>query len=101
MNLSMSKLKKEDVLNLARLVRLQLSDQEVESLTDELSSILDYVEQLDAVDVSGLEPTNQVTGLSNVTRPDAIRDYGYNLDDLQNNLPDSKDNQIKVKRMLG
>jgi len=97
----MSKLKNEDVLKLAQLVRLQLSEQEVTDLTKELSSILEYVEQLDAVDVSGLEPTNQVTGLTNVTRKDEIKDYGYSLEDLQANLPSSKGNQIKVKRMLG
>lgn len=96
----MSKLKKEDVLNLAELVRLKLTDEEVREFTEELSAILDYVEQLGDVDVSGLQPTNQVTGLTNVTRKDEIKDYGYSLEDLQANLPDSKNNQIKVKRML-
>lgn len=96
----MSKLKKEDVLNLAELVRLKLTDEEVTEFTEELSAILDYVEQLGDVDVSGLQPTNQVTGLTNVTRKDEIKDYGYSLEDLQANLPDSKNNQIKVKRML-
>lgn len=96
----MSKLKKEDVLNLAELVRLKLTDEEVSEFTEELSAILDYVEQLADVDVTGLEPTNQVTGLTNVTRKDEVKDYGYSLEDLQANLPDSKDNLIKVKRML-
>lgn len=96
----MSKLKKEDVLNLAELVRLKLTDEEVSEFTEELSAILDYVEQLGDVNVSGLQPTNQVTGLTNVTRKDEIKDYGYSLEDLQANLPDSKNNQIKVKRML-
>ena len=97
---SMSKLKKQDVLNLAELVRLKLTDEEVSEFTEELSAILDYVEQLGDVDVNGLEATNQVTGLTNVTRKDEIKDYGYSLEDLQANLPDSKDNLIKVKRML-
>jgi len=96
----MSKLKKEDVLNLAELVRLKLTDEEVNEFTEELSAILEYVEQLEDVDVSGLKPTNQVTGLTNVTRKDEIKDYGYSLEDLQKNLPASKDNLIKVKRML-
>jgi len=97
----MSKLTKQEVLNLAELVRLELTPDEVESFTTELSAILDYVEQLNSVDVSNLEPTNQVTGLTNVTRPDQVKDYGYSLEDLQANLPAAKDNQIKVKRMLG
>ena len=97
----MAKLTREDVLKLARLARLELSDDEVEEFSGELSAILQYVEQLQGVDVSGLKPTNQVTGLANVTRKDEIRDYGYAVDTLQKNLPAAKNKQIKVKRMLG
>lgn len=100
-NANMSKLTKQEVLNLAELVRLELTSDEAESFTTELSAILDFVEQLNEVDVKDLEPTNQVTGLTNVTRPDEVQDYGYKLADLQANLPASKDNLIKVKRMLG
>lgn len=97
----MAKLTREDVLKLARLARLDLSEEEVEEFKGELSAILQYVEQLQNVDVDGLEPTNQVTGLTNVTRPDEIKDYGYQTDDLLKNVPNIKDHQIKVKRMLG
>jgi aspartyl-tRNA(Asn)/glutamyl-tRNA(Gln) amidotransferase subunit C len=64
----MSKLTREDVLRLAHLSRLRLSDDEVERFQGELSKILDYVEQLDQVDTQALEPTYQVTGLKNVMR---------------------------------
>lgn len=97
----MAKLTREDVLKLARLARLELSDAEVEEFRDELSSILQYVEQLQDADVKGLQPTNQVTGLTNVTRQDEIKDYGYKVETLLENVPQLKDNQIKVKRMLG
>ncbi len=97
----MSKLTREDVLKLARLARLELSDDEIERYRDELSDILQYVEQLQSVDHKGLEPTNQVTGLTNVMRDDEIRDYGYRTADLLKNVPVVKDNQIKVKRTLG
>jgi aspartyl-tRNA(Asn)/glutamyl-tRNA(Gln) amidotransferase subunit C len=97
----MSKLTRDDVLKLAGLARLDLSDEEVKEFTSELSQILQYVEQLQGVDVSGLEPTNQITGLENVTRPDEVRDYGYKPDELFDNLPDQTDRQIKVKRMIG
>lgn len=96
----MTKLSREDVLKLARLARLDLSDEEIEEFSAELTEILQYVEQLQSVDVEGLEPTHQVTGLTNVTRSDEVRDYGYKPEDLQKNLPAAKDNQIKVKRML-
>jgi aspartyl-tRNA(Asn)/glutamyl-tRNA(Gln) amidotransferase subunit C len=77
----MSKLTRDDVLKLAQLSRLKLTDEEIERFRDELSSILEYVEKLNAVDVSGLEPTYQVTGLKNVMRKDEPIDYGYKTED--------------------
>ena len=71
----MTKISAADVKRLARLCRLKLSDQEVDKYQTELSSILNYVEILQSVDVSGLEPTSQVTGLHNVVRPDELLDY--------------------------
>jgi aspartyl-tRNA(Asn)/glutamyl-tRNA(Gln) amidotransferase subunit C len=97
----MAKLTREDVLKLARLARLDLTEDEIKEFSAELSDILQYVEQLQNVDVEGLKPTNQVTGLTNVTREDEIKDYGYKTDDLLSNVPEQKGHQIKVKRMLG
>lgn len=96
----MAKLSREDVLKLARLSRLKLTDEEVERFRVELSNILEYVEVLNKVDTSGLEPTSQVTGLKNVMREDEPRDYGYRPEDLLKNAPAVKDNQFKVKRVL-
>lgn len=96
----MSKLSRDDVLKLAALSKLRLSDEEIERLRGELSSILDYVETLDNVDTSDLAPTYQVTGLKNVTRKDEIASYGYSTDDLLKNAPAVQDNQFKVKRVL-
>lgn len=97
----MSKLTRDDILKLARLARLDVTDDEVSEYSAELSEILQYVEQLGGVDVADLAPTNQVTGLTNVTRPDDVRDYGYAPEELRKNLPSAQDGQIKVKRMIG
>lgn len=97
----MAKLTRNDVLKLAQLARLELTEAEVEEYSAELSEILQYVEQLGAVDVAGLGPTNQVTGLTNVTRDDVVRDYGYQTADLLQNVPEVQAKQIKAKRMLG
>jgi len=97
----MTKLSRDDVLKLATLARISLTGDEVEEFSEELSAILQYVEQLQGVDVSGLEPTNQVTGLTNVMREDVVKDYGYAPADLLKNVPKTQDNQIKVKRMIG
>lgn len=96
----MAKLTRDDVLKLARLARLDLSDDEVQEYTEELSEILQYVELLQGVDVEGLLPTNQVTGLTDVMRSDEIKDYGYKPEDLLKNVPSVEGNQIKVKRMI-
>lgn len=96
----MADLSRDDVLKLAQLARLQLTDDEVNEFTAELAEILKYVELLDSVDTDGLLPTSQVTGLVNVTRPDEIRDYGYEPADLLSNVPAVEDNQLKVRRMI-
>jgi aspartyl-tRNA(Asn)/glutamyl-tRNA(Gln) amidotransferase subunit C len=97
----MADLTRDDVLKLARLARLDLTDEEIEQYSKELTAILHYVEQLQAVDVSGLDPTNQVTGLTNVTRADEVVDYGYAPKELLKNVPAVLDDHIKVKRMIG
>ena len=96
----MSHLSKQDILKLARLARLRLTDSEVEKFQKELSSILEYVEQLNSVDVSGLTPTYQVSGLTNVARTDEIIDYGVSQDELLKNVPQRHEDYIKVQRML-
>lgn len=96
----MSKLSKEEVLKLAKLSKLRLSDEEIEKFQKEISDILGYVEQLSSVDTEGLKPTSQVTGLENVTRKDEILNYGVSNEELLKNAPDTKDGQFKVKRVL-
>ncbi len=97
----MAKLSRDDVLKLARLARLSLTDDEIDEFTEEISAILQYAEQLQNVDVESTMPTYQVTGLTNVMRQDAIKDYGYKPADLLKNAPDVEDDHIKVKRMVG
>lgn len=96
----MAKITREDVLKLAQLSKLSLSEEQLGRFTRELDEIVNYVEQLQAVDVSGLEPTDQVTGLTNVMREDEVREYQASPDDLLKNVPEVKDHQIKVKRVI-
>jgi aspartyl-tRNA(Asn)/glutamyl-tRNA(Gln) amidotransferase subunit C len=97
----MTKLSRDDILKLARLARLRLTDDEVNAYQKELSAILDYVAQLDSVDTTGLEPTYQVTGLTNVTRPDVVKNYGTTQEELLKNVPQREGALIKVRRMIG
>ena len=96
----MSKLSDDDVKNLAKLSRLALSDEEIEKFKTEITQILGYVEQLQSIDTEGVEPTSQVSGLTDVTRPDEVREYGPGQTELLKNLPAQKDGYIKVKKIL-
>ena len=96
----MAQLSRDDVLKLARLARIELEESEVDKFTVEFAAILKYVEQLQAVNVDGLEPTSQVTGLKNVMRDDVVVNYGYTAKDLLKNVPKVEKNQIKVMRMI-
>jgi len=61
---------RRQVLHLARLARLRLSEEEVERMAEELSGILEHVEMIGGLDLEGVEPTSHVVALENVLRPD-------------------------------
>ncbi len=64
---------REQVLHVARLARLRLTDEEVERMSSELSSILEHVERINELDLEGVEPTSHVIDVENVLRPDEPR----------------------------
>jgi aspartyl-tRNA(Asn)/glutamyl-tRNA(Gln) amidotransferase subunit C len=66
-------IEREQVLHVAKLARLSFSDEEVDRLAPELSKIVDYVEQMDRLDLEGVEPTSHVVELQNVLREDVPR----------------------------
>jgi aspartyl-tRNA(Asn)/glutamyl-tRNA(Gln) amidotransferase subunit C len=63
-------IEREQVLHVARLARLGLSDQEVETMAGELSGILEHVDRISGLDLEGVEPTSHVVELENVLRAD-------------------------------
>jgi aspartyl-tRNA(Asn)/glutamyl-tRNA(Gln) amidotransferase subunit C len=65
---------REQVLHVAKLARLSFSDEEVDRLAPELSKIVEYVEQMDRLDLDGVEPTSHVVELQNVLREDVPRE---------------------------
>ena len=66
-------IERDQVLHVARLARLRLTDAELERMAGELSGILDHVERVGELDLDGVEPTSHVVGLDNVLRPDEPR----------------------------
>lgn len=89
----------EEVRRVARLARLQLSEDELANLQTDLSNILDYMEMLNEVDVSQVAPTAQVTDLANVMREDATR-LSLPRDDALANAPDQRDGMFRVKAIF-
>ena len=64
---------REQVLHVARLARLRLTDDEIERMTGDLSSILDHIEKIGELDLDGVEPTSRVVDVENVLRADEPR----------------------------
>jgi len=66
-------IERKQVLHVARLARLRLSDEEVEKVAGELSGILAHVDRIGELDLDGVEPTSHVVELENVLRADEPR----------------------------
>jgi aspartyl-tRNA(Asn)/glutamyl-tRNA(Gln) amidotransferase subunit C len=64
---------REDVLHVAGLCRLSLTEAELDQMSRELSQILEHVEKISEIDLWGVEPTSHVVGLQNVLREDIPR----------------------------
>lgn len=78
----MSQLTDDQVRHIAKLARLTLTEEEVPKFAKELSAILEYVTKLQEVDAKDVEPTAQVTGLTNAFREDSVRESAISADDL-------------------
>lgn len=96
-----NKVSEEEVKHIAELARIELTEEEVNKFTKEISDILGYVEQLKEVDTEGVEPISQVTGKINVFREDVSEDASQEKKDIMaKNYPDSQDGYIKVKQIM-
>lgn len=69
----MAKLTKDNVLHVAKLAKLTLTEEEVKKYLSQLAKVVDYISQLEEVDTSDVEPTSQTTGLTNVFRSDEVK----------------------------
>ena len=69
----MPQIDRDQVLHVARLARLDLSEAEVERMSSELSGILDHIEKIGELDLDGVPPTSHVVPLTNALRADEPR----------------------------
>ncbi|MGE5484170.1 MAG: Asp-tRNA(Asn)/Glu-tRNA(Gln) amidotransferase subunit GatC [Ignavibacteriales bacterium] len=89
---------REEVLHVARLARLELSEKEVEGYTRQLSRILEYINKLKALPTEGVPATSHVLGLENVVRKDEAR-QGLSQEDALSNAPDAAGGLFKVPKI--
>ena len=93
------KLSREEVLHIALLARLGLTETEVDRLSKQLSNILENFEALQQVDTSGIPPTAHSTALQNVVRNDEIAD-SLPQSQILANAPRKDNNYFRVKAVL-
>jgi aspartyl-tRNA(Asn)/glutamyl-tRNA(Gln) amidotransferase subunit C len=87
------------VKRIARLARIAVADEDVPHLQGELNAILDFVAQLDEVDVSGVEPMTSVTPMSMKKRQDGVTD-GNIADKIVRNAPATEDHYFVVPKVV-
>lgn len=89
----------DDVLHIARLSRLSLSETETATYGDQLNAIIAYVEQLNNLDTGAVEPTSHVIPLQNVTREDSVRP-SLPREEALRNAPDATERFYRVPKII-
>lgn len=93
------KITMQEVEHVARLARLELSEKEKEKMRAQLDSILSYIDKLNELDTSGVEPTSHVRQLTNVFREDEVRP-SLSQEEALANAPDRHDLLFRVPKIL-
>ncbi|OFB36283.1 asparaginyl/glutamyl-tRNA amidotransferase subunit C [Mycolicibacterium sp. (ex Dasyatis americana)] len=96
----MSKISRDEVAHLARLARLALTDDELDSYASQLDAILGHVSQIQSVDVTGVEPTDNPLKDVNVSRPDVVEPC-LTQEEALAAAPRAEDGRFAVPRILG
>jgi aspartyl-tRNA(Asn)/glutamyl-tRNA(Gln) amidotransferase subunit C len=86
---------REQVLHVAKLGRLKLTDEEVEKMASELSGILEHVEHINELDLEDVEPTSHVVAIENVLRPDKPRP-SWSREEVLERAPDPAGGSFRV-----
>ncbi len=86
---------RDQVLHVARLARLRLSDDEVERMASELSTVLEHVDRISELDLEDVEPTSHVVELENVLRPDEPRP-SWPKETVLESAPDAAEGAFRV-----
>lgn len=92
---------KNQVQKISELARIEITNEQAEKYSKELSDILGFVEKLDEADTDGVEPIAHITGAKNVIREDKVVEYSDETkENIINNFPEKKDRFDKVKAVF-
>ncbi len=97
---AMSSISRDDVAHVAHLARLRLTDEELDRFTGQLAAVLDHAADVEALDLSEVEPTAHPLPLANVFRPDVASPSSIREAVLAH-APAVEDGQFRVPRILG
>jgi aspartyl-tRNA(Asn)/glutamyl-tRNA(Gln) amidotransferase subunit C len=89
-----------DVAHVARLARLELTDDELERFTQQLGAVLDHARDVEALDLAEVPPTAHPLPIVNVLRPDAVTP-SLDRDEVLSQAPDVEADRFRVPRILG
>ncbi|MFB4165463.1 Asp-tRNA(Asn)/Glu-tRNA(Gln) amidotransferase subunit GatC [Alteribacillus sp. JSM 102045] len=95
----MARITKDQVKHVAHLARLSVSEEEVNTFTEQLDAIIGFAEQLNELDTDGVEPTTHVLDIHNVLREDEQRP-SLDREEVLKNAPDHEEGQVKVPSVL-
>ena len=90
---------KEEVKHLAKLSRLEFDDKELDKITNDLSSIVEFANQLSKVDVEGVKPTAHILDIHNVFRKDEVHE-SYDREKLLQNAPTKAAGCVSVPKVV-
>ena len=88
----------EDVKHVAKLARLELKEEEIDKYSKQLGDILKYVEQMNEVDTTGIEPMPHAIPVYNVMREDVVK-YEQTKEEMMANAPYEEDGFFRVPKI--
>ena len=94
------KVSKEDIEYIAKLAKLKFDGEEASKIQDEMNKILEYVEKLNELDTSEVEPLIHVLDLTNVDREDVVNQT-LTSDDMLKNAPLKTEKFFRVPKVIG
>ena len=94
------RISRADVAHVARLARLDVTEDELDRFTEQLGAVLEHAADVEALDTSGVEPTAHPLPLKNVLREDEVRP-SLDRDEVLAQAPAAEDGRFRVPRILG